>query len=129
MVTTNDDGILRRVLMYNDVVGGQRNKIPDDEILPGINFRMSELQGAVALVQLGRLDDLLRDMRRRKAEIKDGIAGVARQQGVEFRRINDPDGDAAHLAHLLRSHPRASHLHRRGPRGRRGGRLRALPPR
>ena len=71
----------RASLMYNDVVGGQRNKIPDDEILPGINFRMSELQGAVALVQLGRLDDLLTDMRRRKAEIKEGIAGVARQQG------------------------------------------------
>jgi 8-amino-3,8-dideoxy-alpha-D-manno-octulosonate transaminase len=93
MVTTNDDSILRRVLMYNDVVGGQRNKIPDDEILPGINFRMSELQGAVALVQLGRLDDLLGDMRRRRAEITDGIVGVARQKGVEFRRSNDPDGD------------------------------------
>lgn len=93
MVTTNDDDILRRVLMYNDVVGGQRNKIPADEILPGINFRMSELQGAVALVQLGRLDDLLRDMRRHKAAIKEGIADVAREQGVEFRRINDPEGD------------------------------------
>ncbi len=93
MVTTNDDAILRRVLMYNDVVGGQRNKIPDDEILPGINFRMSELQGAVALVQLGRLDDLLQDMRRRNAEIKGGIADVAQERGVEFRRSNDPDGD------------------------------------
>jgi 8-amino-3,8-dideoxy-alpha-D-manno-octulosonate transaminase len=93
LVTTNDDGILRRVLMYNDVVGGQRNNVPASEILPGINFRMSELQGAVALVQLGRLDDLLRDMRRRNAEIKDGITGVARQKGVEFRRSNDPDGD------------------------------------
>jgi 8-amino-3,8-dideoxy-alpha-D-manno-octulosonate transaminase len=93
MVTTNDDGIMRRVLMYNDVVGGHRNKIPADEILPGINFRMSELQGAVALVQLGRLDDLLRDMRQRNAEFKDGIASVARERGVEFRRSNDPDGD------------------------------------
>ena len=94
MVTTNDDGILRRVLMYNDVVGGQRNNVPEAEILPGINFRMSELQGAVALVQLGRLDELLGDMRRRNAEIKDGIASVAGQKGVEFRRSNDPDGDA-----------------------------------
>jgi dTDP-4-amino-4,6-dideoxygalactose transaminase len=93
MVTTSDDDILRRVLMYNDVVGGQRNNVPDDEILPGINFRMSELQGAVALVQLGRLDELLGDMRQRNAEIKDGIAGVAQQKGVAFRRSNDPDGD------------------------------------
>jgi 8-amino-3,8-dideoxy-alpha-D-manno-octulosonate transaminase len=95
MVITDDDAIHNRVLMYNDVVGGQRNKIPADEILPGVNFRLSELQGAVALVQLGRLDDLLRDMRQCKAEIKEGITGVAQQKGVTFRRINDPDGDAA----------------------------------
>jgi dTDP-4-amino-4,6-dideoxygalactose transaminase len=95
MVTTNDEEIHNRVLMYNDVVGGQRNKIPDDQILPGINFRLSELQGAVALVQLGRLDDLLHDMRQAKAEITEGIMSLAQQKGVAFRRINDPDGDAA----------------------------------
>lgn len=32
-------------------------------------------------------------MRRREAEIKDGIAGVTGQLGAEFRRINDLDGD------------------------------------
>jgi dTDP-4-amino-4,6-dideoxygalactose transaminase len=111
MVTTNDDGILRRALMYNDVVGGQRNKIPADEILPGVNFRLSELQGAVALVQLGRLDDLLHDMRRRKAEIKEGITGVAQQQGVTFRRINDPAGDAAiSLIFFLPNEERAAYV-------------------
>jgi 8-amino-3,8-dideoxy-alpha-D-manno-octulosonate transaminase len=94
VVITDDDTILKRVLMYNDVVGGQRNGVPQDEILPGINFRMSELQGAVAQVQLGRLDDLLADMRRRKKEIKEGIAEVAQRKGVEFRRENDPEGDA-----------------------------------
>ncbi len=95
MVTTDDDGIHARVLMYNDVVGGLRNGIPEAEILPGVTFRMSELQGAVALVQLGRLDGLLTDMRRLKAAIKAGIADVARRKGVEFRRINDPEGDTA----------------------------------
>jgi 8-amino-3,8-dideoxy-alpha-D-manno-octulosonate transaminase len=95
MVTTDDQNILNRVLMYNDVVGGVRNDIPADEILPGVNFRLSELQGAVALVQLGRLDDLLHDMRQAKAEIKEGITGAAQQQGATFRRLNDADGDAA----------------------------------
>ncbi|HEU5430990.1 MAG TPA: DegT/DnrJ/EryC1/StrS family aminotransferase [Thermomicrobiales bacterium] len=93
MVTTNDDAIHARVLMYNDVAGGLRNHIPEAEILPGINFRMSELQGAVALVQLGRLDDLLATMRRNKTRIKEGIAEVARRKGVAFRRLNDPAGD------------------------------------
>jgi dTDP-4-amino-4,6-dideoxygalactose transaminase len=95
MVTTDDDAIHARVLMYNDVAGGLRNHIPEAEILPGINFRMSELQGAVALVQLGRLDDLLATMRRNKARIEDGITDVARRKGVSFRRLNDPAGDAA----------------------------------
>ncbi len=95
MAVTDDDAIHARILMYNDVAGGLRNHIPEAEILPGINFRMSELQGAVALVQLGRLDDLLGTMRRNKARIKAGIADVARRKGVEFRRLNDPAGDAA----------------------------------
>jgi 8-amino-3,8-dideoxy-alpha-D-manno-octulosonate transaminase len=95
MVITDDDAMHDRILMYHDVVGGQRNNIPEDQILPGVNFRLSELQGAVALVQLNRLDDLLHDMRQAKAEIKEGITGVAQQRGVEFRRLNDPDGDAA----------------------------------
>ncbi len=93
LLTTNDDDVHRRVLMYSDVVGGQRNGVPEAEILPGINFRMSELQGAVALVQLGRLGGLLEAMRRRKAAIKAGIAEIARLKGVEFRALNDPDGD------------------------------------
>jgi 8-amino-3,8-dideoxy-alpha-D-manno-octulosonate transaminase len=101
MVITDDDTIHHRVLMYNDVVGGQRNNIPADEILPGVNFRLSELQGAVALVQLGRLDDLLHDMRQAKAELKEGITGVASERGVAFRRINDPDGDTAIATMLI----------------------------
>ena len=101
MVITDDDTIHNRVLMYNDVVGGQRNNIPADEILPGVNFRLSELQGAVALVQLGRLDGLLHDMRQAKAELKEGITGVASERGVAFRRLNDPDGDTAIATMLI----------------------------
>ena len=121
LVTTNDDGILRRVLMYNDVVGGRRNGIPDDEILPGINFRLSELQGAVAQVQLTRLDDLLSDMRQRQAEIKEGLAGVAAQTGITFRRSNDPEGDAAIAVDLLPAQRGARGLRGRSDH-RRGGR-------
>ena len=129
MVTTNDDTIMRRVLMYNDVVGGQRNGIPDDEILPGINFRMSELQGAVAQVQLGRLDDLLTDMRQRQAEIKEGIAGVARADGDRVPAQQRPGGRRRDLAHLLPAQPGARHLRRRGARRPKAWSLRSLPTR
>jgi dTDP-4-amino-4,6-dideoxygalactose transaminase len=95
MVTTDDEMIHERVQMYQDVVGGVRNHIPDDQILPGVNFRMPELLGAVALVQLRRLEKLLRDMRQRKQMIKQSMVDIARQKGIEFRASNDPDGDAA----------------------------------
>ena len=95
MVVTDDEDIYRRMQMFQDVVGGIRNHIPADQILPGNNFRMPELFGAVALVQLGRLEALLVDMRRHKQVIKEGMAEVARRKGVQFRTINDPVGETA----------------------------------
>src|SRR5215213_9679655 len=62
VVVTSDESIYKRALMLNDTVGGLRNKIPAEDILVGMNFRMPELAGAVALVQLGRLDGLLEAM-------------------------------------------------------------------
>lgn len=94
LVTTNDADIHQRVLMYSDVDGGLRNGIPADELFIGFNFRMSELQGAVALVQLSRLEEMLAAMRRHKAVLKERIADVAQQRGIEFRRLNDPAGEA-----------------------------------
>lgn len=95
MIITSDDELHTRVLMLQDVVGGQRNNIPDDQILLGMNFRMPELLAAVALVQLGRLDGLLADMRARKQVLMDGMAPALRQAGGEFQTINDPEGDAS----------------------------------
>jgi dTDP-4-amino-4,6-dideoxygalactose transaminase len=47
----------------------------------------------VALVQLKRLDGLLETMRHNKQILKESMAEVARQKGVTFRRLNDPQGD------------------------------------
>lgn len=95
MLITDDEAIYRRAQMYQDVVGGLRNHIPADEILPGVNFRMPELLGAVALVQLKRLEDILGAMRPRKGMLKQGMADVARRKGILFRSLNDPVGEAA----------------------------------
>ena len=95
MVLTDDQNVYQRIQMYQDVVGGIRNHLPADQILPGINFRMPELLGAVALVQLGRLESLLADMRQRKQVIKEGMADVAQRKGIQFRVQNDPHGEAA----------------------------------
>jgi 8-amino-3,8-dideoxy-alpha-D-manno-octulosonate transaminase len=95
MLLTDDLGTYQRIQMYQDVVGGMRNAIPADQILPGINFRMPELLGAVALVQLGRLETLLADMRQRKRVIKESLAELAQRKGLRFRVLNDLQGEAA----------------------------------
>jgi 8-amino-3,8-dideoxy-alpha-D-manno-octulosonate transaminase len=95
MVLTDDQEIYVRAVMYHDVVGGSRNNVPADQILPGINFRMPELLGAVALAQLEKLDELLRTMRHYKQMVKESMAAVAARKGVTFRVQNDPAGDAS----------------------------------
>jgi 8-amino-3,8-dideoxy-alpha-D-manno-octulosonate transaminase len=95
LVFTHDEDIWRRAVQFHDVVGGQRNNLPDAEILWGVNFRMPELLAAVALVQLGRLDGLLDRMRAIKQTLKGGLAGVVARRGVTFRALTDPAGDAA----------------------------------
>lgn len=94
LITTDDEAIWKRALMYHDVIGGGRNGIPDEETLPGINLRMSELQGAVAFAQLNKLEAIVRDMRRNKAVLKASVAELARQKGVALRDEPDPEGDA-----------------------------------
>ena len=95
IATTNDPELYQRIIMYHDVVGGLRNGIPKEKILNGLNFRMSELHGAIMLVQLRRLDGLLAALRQRKATLKCAIQDVARRKGVSFRALNDADGDTA----------------------------------
>lgn len=95
MVITNDAEIWKRALMYHDVGGPRQYKVPNDEILIGTNYRMPELLGAVALVQLRRLDGLLDAMRERKRMIKGGMAAMAKRKGITFREIVDEAGDTA----------------------------------
>jgi dTDP-4-amino-4,6-dideoxygalactose transaminase len=58
---------------------------------PGWNFRASELTGAVARVQLTRLDGLLARMRANHGRL---ATAVAQLPGLTLRRSNDAAGDA-----------------------------------
>lgn len=95
VIITSDDEIYKRAVMFHDVVGGQRNNIPPEQILLGMNFRMPELSGAVARVQLSRLDGLLDTMRGYKQRIKSGIETSLQQAGGRFRALPDAEGDTA----------------------------------
>jgi len=95
MVVTNTEEIWQRANMYHDVIGALNLNFDRDELLCGVNYRMPELLAAVSLVQLGRLDGLLTDMRTRKQIMKNGMAEIAERKGITFREITDPAGDAS----------------------------------
>jgi 8-amino-3,8-dideoxy-alpha-D-manno-octulosonate transaminase len=95
IIVTDDDLLYDRAQAYHDTAACWRPVrfgLPryEGEVFPGVNFRMSELTGAVALAQLSKLDPMLARMRYLKSRIKNAISDIP---GLEFRRLNDPDGD------------------------------------
>jgi 8-amino-3,8-dideoxy-alpha-D-manno-octulosonate transaminase len=58
----------------------------------GFNFRMMELQGAIGIAQLAKLDDMISRQKKNKAALK---AAIAKIKGVTFRTILDEQGDTA----------------------------------
>ena len=89
MVVTDDQSLFHRARMYHDSAGFWRMEHPGELPIPGVNYRMGEIAGALGLVQLGRLEGLLARMRKLKARLKAGL------DGFHFRRINDESGDTA----------------------------------
>lgn len=55
LVTTNDDALARRMYLYINKAWGYGDPNPDHYFL-ALNYRMSELQGAVAFAQMDKLD-------------------------------------------------------------------------
>lgn len=97
IVLTNDQLLYDRAQAYHDTAAcwrPDRFGLPryEGEVFPGVNFRMSELHGAVALAQLRKLDTLLDGMRKNKKRIKDQISDIP---GLTFRKLNDEAGDTA----------------------------------
>lgn len=98
-VVCNDDSLYERAFGFHDQ--GHKPSRFGEEIgkrsMIGMNFRMSELTGAVALAQTRKLDTILETLREKKKRLKDQLRGVA---GVEFRTINDEQGECATLLTL-----------------------------
>jgi dTDP-4-amino-4,6-dideoxygalactose transaminase len=101
MLLTNDEQLYRRAFAMHDQ--GHSPLRLDVEMgkrpFLGLNFRMTELNAAVLVAQLKRLDAIRERLRTNKAQLKSLIADVP---GVQFRALPDPAGDlATHLVVLL----------------------------
>lgn len=94
----------------HDHLGGP-DRGADDHPIIGTNFRISELNAAVGLAQLNKLDRIIATQRKNKQAIKDAMAPLP---GVSFRNLPDPDGDSAtFLTFFLEDEDRARIMARR----------------
>ena len=89
MITDRDD-LLDIALDVHDCANSVRRGVGLPKFA-GYNFRASELTGAMARVQLTRLDGLLERMWANHARLSAEISGLP---GLTLRRPNDEDGDA-----------------------------------
>jgi 8-amino-3,8-dideoxy-alpha-D-manno-octulosonate transaminase len=97
-VVTHDERLWLRAARFQDQggqfvtsSGGGRGGELDEPFL-GENLRMTEIAGAIATVQLGRLPGLLTSMRANKRRILDDLGDVP---GLQPRRRPDPEGDGS----------------------------------
>jgi len=93
MVVTNNKDLYLRSSWYADHGHEHKPDIPrgeDPKRISGFNYRMNELQGALGLVQLSRLDYAIQEQRKNKEKIKNGIKDI---KGLKFRELIDPAGD------------------------------------
>ncbi len=99
-IATSDAALYQLVQAFTDHGHDHRGRDrgADDHPMLGLNFRISELNAAVGLAQLGRLDEVLRLQRRNVAILRDAIAGVP---GLTFREVPDPDGDSCTFLSFL----------------------------
>jgi dTDP-4-amino-4,6-dideoxygalactose transaminase len=64
----------------------------------GLNFRINELTGAVALAQLRKIDRITAALRAKKNQFRHCIAQVP---GLRFRKLNDPAGECGTLLTVM----------------------------
>lgn len=79
IVTTNDDALARRMYLFINKAWGYGDPQPDHYFL-ALNYRMSELQGAVAVAQLGKLADVVEKRRTAASQITEKLQGIS---GIE----------------------------------------------
>ncbi|MBO5712877.1 MAG: aminotransferase class I/II-fold pyridoxal phosphate-dependent enzyme [Clostridia bacterium] len=99
-VITNDDNLYERAFGYHDQ-GHKPNRLGvevGNRSMVGVNMRMNELTGAVALAQTRKLDWILSTLRSKKAKLKGMLQDLPY---FKFRTINDPEGECATLLTLV----------------------------
>ena len=104
-LVTNDDRTYERSLMYHDAGAFTRSFAPSikEPFFPGVNYRVSEIQGAIMREQLKRLDGILTKLQERREIMVDIFAGTNKFKVVKH---ND-EANAVGLAIIFDSQKNA----------------------
>lgn len=96
MIITNDQTLKQHMSEYQDhghdhIVnpggrGGEKRNFV------GSNYRMMEIQGALGLAQLAKLDYMIAEQKKNKAVLQEAASKIP---GVKFRDLVDSEGDSA----------------------------------
>ncbi|CAG36670.1 DegT/DnrJ/EryC1/StrS family aminotransferase [Desulfotalea psychrophila] len=96
MIITDNADLWRTMSEYHDHghdhLDNPGGRGGDKRRFIGSNYRMMEIQGAIGLAQLGKLDYIVSQHQKHKAILKEAASAIP---GVSFRHIMDEKGDSA----------------------------------
>ncbi len=96
MCITNDERLWRRMSEYqdhgHDHVPNPGGRGGEGRSFIGFNYRMMEIQGAIGLAQLAKLDAIVAAQKENKRFYREATSVLP---GVSYRELLDPEGDAA----------------------------------
>ena len=93
MLVTNKEHIFKRAREYSDHGHELNPAFPrgeDTRTISGVNFKMTELQGAIGLAQLKKMDSIIVRQRENKMKIKKILYEI---DDITFRDVPNPEGD------------------------------------
>lgn len=105
MLVTDDEELYRRCFAMHDQGHSPDRSGVEVGARPmlGLNYRMTEVEGAVLLAQLRKLDRIREHLRHNRDTVRSMLEGLP---GIGFRELTDPDGDLA--THLVIVFPDAA---------------------
>jgi len=96
MCVTSDEELWRAMSEYHDHghdhVPNPGGRGGEGRRFIGFNYRMMEIQGAIGLAQLAKLDQMIIEQKKTKALFREAAARIP---GVSFRELLDEEGDSA----------------------------------
>lgn len=99
MLTTNNTSIYERAFAFHDH-GSQpfRLGLAGEGNLLGLNLRMNELVGAVALAQIRKLEHILSTLKEKKRKFKKALSAIP---NCNYRTVHDEEGDCSTTLTLI----------------------------